>query len=209
MWLCTHICVTTTSVIHVWTRFWLWFHLHKSGRTPWLNPHSLLLFFCTHQTRNIYFCTNKREFSCEIGLMGTHGYCKCMQGNMHRQTDEIRETFTTRWRHISQRLGKQEHAGIVWEGESHLTKISLFLSLCNFYFSLFWFWSNLSLRERRGKTDGHAEGETAGETHTHRDIPTFGTTLWFSEVNLILFALCKKTASASTSVDFHWRQKHR
>lgn len=173
--------------------------------TSWLNPFCLVLFLY------FYFLTNKCKCSCKFMLTKTHKYCKYMDHtsketdrNMHRQT-KIRETLATRWRHISQYLSRQKHAGIVWEGESHSTEISLFPSLCNFL--LFYDPGVIypSERDRDRQTDMQRGRDSGGK----RECPTFGTTLWFSEANLILFALCTKVASASTAVDFHWRQKHR
>lgn len=133
--------------------------------------------------KKFIFCTHKCEFSCEIKLIGTHKCCKYMHGTTKETQKEV----------------KKEHAGIVWEGESHLTKISLFLSLCNFVL-LFYDSGVIYPSEREDRQASIQRG---------RETPTFGTALWFSEVNLILFSLCKKAASASTSVDFYWRQKHR
>lgn len=82
-----------------------------------------------------------------------------------------RQRGTCSDRHMSQHLGKQEHAGIVWEGDSHLTEISLFLSVCIFFFRLFYDSGVIypSERERDRRTDVQRGRDSRGERNRERE----------------------------------------
>ena len=186
------------------------FHLCNKAHASQVRLCFFFFFLYTsYAEHGIHFCTNKREFSLRDQTGGETRERRKPHAGKHAPTDTLKseKALATRRRHISPHLCKQ---GACWDcfgkRESHLTekKKSLSSSLW-FSFALFYDSGVIYPSERDRQADIQRERERQRE----RELPTLGTTLWFSGVNLILFALCKKAAPASTSVDFHWRQKHR